>query len=169
MSNKNQSTILTLKKYSMAILHISYLYSKSFSWGTRLGFGMDHRVSGGLSDHCCLWLLRITLMSVPVPCLMSLSYAAIALFSWGFPLFAHRHLFPPIFRLFCFSFNCTLPQLIIVFFCSPPLCSGLRPGVVAQEPVLTCLQLTCYFCPPCAKNRTSWIISDTYPAYLSSA
>ena len=73
----------------------SYLYSKSFSWGTRLGFGIDHRVSGGLSDHCCHWLLRITPMSVPVPCLLSLSYAAIALFSRGFPLFAHRHLFTP--------------------------------------------------------------------------
>ena len=73
----------------------SYLYSKSFSWGTRLGSGIDHWVSGGLSDHCSHWLLRITLISVPVPCLMSLSYAAIALFSRGFPLFAHRHLFTP--------------------------------------------------------------------------
>ena len=71
------------------------------------------RVSGGLSDHCCHWLLRITLMSVPVPCLMSLSYAAIVLFSRGFSLFAHRHRFPPFSPA---SFNCTLPPLIIVLF-----------------------------------------------------
>ena len=115
----------------------SYLNSKSFSWRTRLGFGMDHRVSGGRSDHCCHWLFRITLMSVPVPCLMSLSHAVIVLFSRGFPLFAHRHPPPPLFLLFCFSFNCTLPPLIIVFSCSPPLCSGLWPGAVAPEPVLT--------------------------------
>ena len=94
----------------------SYLYSKSFSWGTRLGFGIDHRVSGGLSDHCCHWLLRITLMSVPVPCLMSLSYAAIVLFSRGFPLLAHRHLFTPFFSCSASLLNCTLPPLINDFF-----------------------------------------------------
>ena len=125
----------------------SYLYSKSFSWGTRLGFGIDHRVSCGLSDHCCHWLLRITLMSVPVPCLMSLSYAAIVLVSWGFPLFAHRHLFTPLFLLFCSLLNCTLPPLIIVFFCSPPLCSGLRPGAVVPEPVLTPLSANLLLLP----------------------
>ena len=32
---------------------VSIFYLESFSRGTRLGFGMDHRVSGGLSGHCC--------------------------------------------------------------------------------------------------------------------
>ena len=125
----------------------SYLYSKSFSWGTWLGFGIDHRVSGGLSDQCSHWLLRITLMCVPVPCLMSLSYAAIALFSRGFPLFAHRPLFPPFFFCSATLLNCTLPPLIIVFFCFPPLCSGLRPGAVASEPVLTPLSANLLLLP----------------------
>ena len=121
----------------------SYLYSKSFSWGTRFGFGIDHRVSGGLSDHCCHWLLRITLMSVPVPCLMSLSYAAIALFSQGFPLFAHRHLFTPLFLLFCFSFKLYLTSTnhCLFLFPSPLLrapawsgCSRTSPDPALSEP-----------------------------------
>ena len=81
----------------------SYLCSKSFSWGAWFGFDMDHWVSGGLSDHCCHWLFRITLISVPVPCLMSLSYAAIILSCQGFSLFAHRHPFPPFFPASLFS------------------------------------------------------------------
>ena len=148
----------------------SYLYSKSFSWGTRLGFGIDHRVSGGLSDHCFHWLLRITLMSVPVPCLMSLIYAAIALFSRGFPLFAHRHLFTPLFLLFCFSFKLYLTSTnhCLFLFPSPLLralawigCSRTSPDPAFSEP--------CYFSPPCAKNWTFRTILDAYTAFLSSA
>ena len=48
-------------------------------------------------------------MFVPVPCLLSPSYAAILLFCQDFSLFAHRHLFPHFYRLLMsFFWTCSL-------------------------------------------------------------
>ena len=85
------------------------------------------------------------------PASCPLLYAAIVLFCQGFSLFTHRHLFPP-FNLLCFSFNFTTyhPLIIVLFLLSSPLLRAPAWSCSSNSTTWTRLQLTCYFCPPCA-------------------